>query len=718
MARFENNGKLNTTRFGKRLYVVSWALGLCAALTPIALALQAPQDPPAPAPEAPAAPTDEEKNAALEKIGVTSTGQIPTPSDDPAAAAKMVVDLNKALANPDPKEAPKSEAIKIEGYDPQRSYTRLLYPSVATYIGLSDDQNRRISEIITERSQKLAAAPKEEWTAIIQENEKQLQAVLTPEQDERFTRGITQKTIVMRFNKERWSNVLNWFATELGLQLIMSAPPQGTFTYNSKTAYAPKDALDILNADLNFRGYTLFRYNNMLILHDLKTSSIPLQYLPKIEPEDLPNQSRFDYVALTIPLEQRNYNAVLETIRPFRGQYSTVQPLSGNAMMVVDTVNALREIYAAAEGVYNPDPPADRPIQGRGPRPAPETPEWRPYELDSLAYATLQEQIDVFAPGAKALYNPESNIVHYLALPSLHNVIEGLVSRMKEGADPARAAIVKTYSLDRIALATSADQWIIARRLGATAPSAFARFGVGASEEIVSQVVGALEKLVPDAQIEYTEETRTLFVIATAAEHERIAAVLDSIAADSTEKEAPVIKLYAIPKAGPGAISTTIINLLRVVAPMAQPIDSGDGKLLVIGTQAEQDQIAKALEQYKAEVENPDEEFTLKVYVMTTRQVARFTQIYAQIASTPEMRGAVRLPDPIIPTRFAIWGKPAQQAQVAKIVDEIVNAEAYVDSLKPQGLPEPQEPAPAPAEPAPAPAEPAPAPAEPAPAPA
>ena len=65
---------------------------------------------------------------------------------------------------------------------------------------------------MVERAQKLAAAPKEQWNQITEESEKALKAVLTPEQDERFQRGITQKTIVLRFSKERWADVLNWFA--------------------------------------------------------------------------------------------------------------------------------------------------------------------------------------------------------------------------------------------------------------------------------------------------------------------------------------------------------------------------------------------------------------------------------------------------------------------------------------------------------------------------
>ena len=734
MTRFEKERKQRPYRPLARSLNVSLALCLFGATSAMAVAaLQSPDPPatePAPASEAAAAPTppaepsDEEKKAALEKIGVNNTGQIPNPAEDPAAAAKMVVDLNNALANPDPPEQPKSEAVQLTSYDPQRSYSRLLYPSVATRVGISEAQSQRINELMVERAQKLAAAPKEQWNQITEESEKALKAVLTPEQDERFQRGITQKTIVLRFSKERWADVLNWFASECGLQLVMSAPPQGTFTYSDKTAYSPKDALDILNGYLNFKGYTLIRNNAMLILHDFKTGSIPLQYLPKIKPEDLPNQSRFDYVALTIPLEQRNLNAVRETILPFEGPNCTVKVQAGNSLMVVDTVNALREIYAAAMSVYNPDPPRDRPIRGDGPRPAPETPEWRAYELDGLAYNVLREQLEVFAPDAKPLYNPESNVINYLCVPSLHSVIAGLVEKLKEGADPAKALIVKVYSLDKITVFSPSDLWAMSRRLGGQGGGmGMGAFGNAGATELYEQIAESLGTITPDADVRLNANSRKLFVIANAADHEKIAASLQSLETKVEPTEEPVVKIYRLknnsPRSGYGqGAYTAVYALLRVVAPLAQPLPTGDGSLMIVATAEEHEKIAKSIEEYEASVEDPSQEYVLKAYVMTARQVARFSQIYSQIASTPEMRGAVRLPDPVIPTRFAIWGTPEQQKQVARIVDEIVNADAYVNQLQPQGLPEPQEPAPAPTEPAPAPAEPAPAPTEPAPTPA
>ncbi|MBQ5790843.1 MAG: hypothetical protein IIW01_11180, partial [Thermoguttaceae bacterium] len=116
---------------------------------------------PAPAPEtppaapAPAPPTPEEQAAALRQIGVTSAEQVPVPSENPAAAVQMVADVKEALANPTPPPPAPSEPIKID-FDPERSYSRLLYPGVAARVGLTDMQTARVNELMLERSQKLA----------------------------------------------------------------------------------------------------------------------------------------------------------------------------------------------------------------------------------------------------------------------------------------------------------------------------------------------------------------------------------------------------------------------------------------------------------------------------------------------------------------------------------------------------------------------------------
>ncbi|MCF0233607.1 MAG: hypothetical protein HUK22_01360, partial [Thermoguttaceae bacterium] len=170
------------------------AIAASLALSATALVFGAPQEPaPAPAPAAnaapadgtptpPAEPTEEEKLAALRKIGAATAEQIPNPVTDPAGAVQLLADYEDALANPDPPEPAPSLPLKLTDFDPAKSYSRLLYQAVADRVGLTEAQRQRVSELMTKRSQSLAAAPKEEWNKLTLDSEAELKAVLTEEQ--------------------------------------------------------------------------------------------------------------------------------------------------------------------------------------------------------------------------------------------------------------------------------------------------------------------------------------------------------------------------------------------------------------------------------------------------------------------------------------------------------------------------------------------------------
>ena len=178
-----------------------------------------------------------------------------------AAAVGLSVMAAAPLPGQDPPPAPAAEAEPgaefIANYDPAKSYSRLLFPNVAAMVGLTPAQQEEVTRLMTERSAALAAASDQnQWPEIVQKSEEQLKALLKPEQLKNFEQAVNDKLITIRFSKEPWANVLKWFAAELGLQLVMNAPPPGTFNYNDKNSYTPKEAFDILNGRLQFQGYT------------------------------------------------------------------------------------------------------------------------------------------------------------------------------------------------------------------------------------------------------------------------------------------------------------------------------------------------------------------------------------------------------------------------------------------------------------------------------
>ena len=68
----------------------------------------------------------------------------------------------------------------------------------------------------------------------------------------------TQK-LRFNFRFQKWADVLDWFARQAGMALVMDQPPQGAFTYSDNRAYSPTEAIDLLNSVLLTKGFTLLQ---------------------------------------------------------------------------------------------------------------------------------------------------------------------------------------------------------------------------------------------------------------------------------------------------------------------------------------------------------------------------------------------------------------------------------------------------------------------------
>src|SRR5262249_34148973 len=76
--------------------------------------------------------------------------------------------------------------------------------------------------------------------------------------------------LTFSFRYQPWQDVLDWFAQQAGLSLLMESPPPGTFNYTDTRTYTPAEALDVLNGVLLTKGYTLVRHGRMLVVVNLE----------------------------------------------------------------------------------------------------------------------------------------------------------------------------------------------------------------------------------------------------------------------------------------------------------------------------------------------------------------------------------------------------------------------------------------------------------------
>ena len=138
-----------------------------------------------------------------------------------------------------------------------------------------------------------------------------------------------EKTIAFAYNEEDWENVIEDFVSQTGLTLYpYSEPPEGPFTYPDGARHTLKEGLDILNQNLQLKGYVLLRFNNQLILINTAEQGVPPGLIETVSAEDLDNRGSFDLVVTPFDvsgLEIDEIQSQIETlIDPQRGKITPV----------------------------------------------------------------------------------------------------------------------------------------------------------------------------------------------------------------------------------------------------------------------------------------------------------------------------------------------------------------------------------------------------------
>ena len=171
------------------------------------------------------------------------------------------------------------------------------------------------------------------------------------------TPAALQRILRFDFRFQLWTDVLEWFAEEADLLLVMNNPPPGTFNYSDARQYSPKEAIDVLNSVLLTRGFTLIRRDKTLIVQDL-SQGIPDGLVPLIEVTDLDNHGDFELVTVRIPLGRRDATSVLAEITAVKGAHNEFVPLTTTRqLLITDMARNVRTMAALIEAIPEPKPP-------------------------------------------------------------------------------------------------------------------------------------------------------------------------------------------------------------------------------------------------------------------------------------------------------------------------------------------------------------------------
>lgn len=161
--------------------------------------------------------------------------------------------------------------------------------------------------------------------------------------------------LTFSFRYQPWQDVLDWFAEQAGLSLLMESAPPGTFNYSDTRSYSPTEALDVLNGVLLTKGYTLVRHGRMLVVVNLE-DGVPPNLVPDVPLTKLDECGEYELVRVLFPVWNMTPDQAAGEVQPLLGPQGKVITLpQARQIQVTETGGRLRTIRSVVNAVEQPD---------------------------------------------------------------------------------------------------------------------------------------------------------------------------------------------------------------------------------------------------------------------------------------------------------------------------------------------------------------------------
>ncbi|MFV1967154.1 MAG: secretin N-terminal domain-containing protein, partial [Pirellulaceae bacterium] len=523
-----------------------------------------------------------------------------------------------------------------------------------------------------------------------------------------------EKTLRFTFRFQKWVDVLEWFAEQAGLSLVIDNPPPGTFNYSDTKEYTVTESIDLLNEVLTTKGYTLIRRDRMLLVLN-KADGIPADAVPRVTIEELENRAPFELVSVMLSLGRRDPAMVSAEISHLLSPLGTVVTLlQTKQMLVMETAGIMRSINQLLETI--PEPPEPKPK----PEPAvpyvPKPPLLAVYPATSFDPAKAIEALQILFEGAKFVVDEKASQISAYATPKQHEGIDAILKQMAANNPPDKQARLEVYEVKRhvrVSPYRSAPSDSVMRRLRST-----------------SQLIESLQLVVPDMNLTFDETRRKLIAWGEPKDHEKLQETLaklelepssggpiqvevfpltkvepenmetllqnlfpnTDLAVDSASRilivaaspeemlavrniieqlqpskpgpNSPELRVYLLKKVAPSDLTI----LLTSVAPTAQVTLTQDGmRLLAVASPADQALIQKTIEQLEEGV-TPEVKNAIKFFSVSPAQRKRFDAVVEDLTS--ELPG-MRVVADAEPGELAIWATPQQHAVLVQVLEEL-----------------------------------------------
>jgi len=149
--------------------------------------------------------------------------------------------------------------------------------------------------------------------------------------------------ISFSFKGQDWEDVLEWLADVSGLSLQMEEVPPGFFSLTTRGRYSVNQVVDLCNATLLGKGFTLLRDGEVLLV--VKLEKMDKSLVPRVHPNELDERGTYEFVKCILELSSLVAESTAEELKPILSPHATITALkTTNRLDVLETAGNLRRI--------------------------------------------------------------------------------------------------------------------------------------------------------------------------------------------------------------------------------------------------------------------------------------------------------------------------------------------------------------------------------------
>jgi len=156
-------------------------------------------------------------------------------------------------------------------------------------------------------------------------------------------------------NATPWKDIIEWVANQAALSLQADRMPTGTLNLNDTGNITPAEALDILNAYLQFKDYALVRKGRTLFVLYIP-DGIPPNLLDTITVQELDERGEYEICRVVFDLNRVQPALVQTEIERLLGPQGNIIPMPMSQQIVItETGGVLRTIRGIIQRMDDPD---------------------------------------------------------------------------------------------------------------------------------------------------------------------------------------------------------------------------------------------------------------------------------------------------------------------------------------------------------------------------